>query len=212
MKQDEEYMIKTFGQSGISRKLFADMPYPICVKNLTDEQMEELAKDVERNVIQEFPNVAEKMFTLWRVGVYKDEEADFLEKESRPAEYLWWDLLQWYAINKYDAKYCLNEMTKYDKPTNKDMENAIESNKQSQEQIESAIEDIDMKSSEYKEGADIMEETKRRAKVVELAEKLLIRTQKDLEEYSEYSYYGAFIAAETFIKLKSKYLNEGKLC
>jgi hypothetical protein len=213
MKQYEEYMTKTFGQSEISRQLFADLPYPICVKNLTDEQMEELAKNVERDVIQEFPGVAEKMFTLWSVGVETGEEMDFLESESIPAQDLWWDLLQWYAINKYDAKYCcdieLGEMPQYAKPTKKDMENAIESNKQSQEQIESAIEDIDMKSAEYKEAADMMEETKRRAEVVELAEKLWLRNLKDL---AEYSYYDAFKDAETFIKLKSKYLKEGKLC
>lgn len=213
MKQDEEYMTKTFGKSEISRQLFADLPYPICVKNLTDEQMEELAKNVERDVIQEFPGVAEKMFTLWSVGVETGEEMDFLESESIPAQDLWWDLLQWYAINKYDAKYCcdieLGEMPQYAKPTKKDMEDAIESNKQSQEQIESAIEEIDMKSAEYKEAADMMEETKRRAEVVELAEKLWLRNLKDL---AEYSYYDAFKDAETFIKLKSKYLKEGKLC
>ena len=116
-------------------------------------------------------------------------------------------------INKYDAKYCcdseLDVMTQYSKPTKKDIENAIESNKQSQEQIESAIEDIDMKSAEYKESADMMEETKRRAEVVELAEKLWLRSLKDL---AEYSYYDAFKDAETFIKFKSKYLKEGKLC
>ena len=213
MKQDEEYMTKTFGQSEISRQLFADLPYPICVKNLTDEQMEELAKNVERDVIQEFPGVAEKMFTLWSVGVETEEEMDFLESESIPAQDLWWDLLQWYAINKYDAKYCcdieLGEMPQYAKPTKKDMEDAIESNKQSQEQIESAIEDIDIKSAEYKEAADMMEETKRRAEVVELAEKLWLRNLKDL---AEYSYYDAFKDAETFIRLKTKYLKEGKLC
>jgi hypothetical protein len=213
MKQDEEYMTKTFGQSEISRQLFADMPYPICVKNLTDEQMEELAKNVERDIIQEYPDMAEKMFTLWSVGVETGEEMDFLESESLPAQDLWWDLLQWYAINKYDAKYCcdieLGEMPQYAKPTKKDMEDAIESNKQSQEQIESAIEEIDMKSAEYKEAADMMEETKRRAEVVELAEKLWLRNLKDL---AEYSYYDAFKDAETFIKLKSKYLKEGKLC
>ena len=213
MKQDEEYMTKTFGQSEISRQLFADLPYPICVKNLTDEQMEELAKNVEQDVIQEFPGMAEKMFTLWSVGVENDEEMDFLENVSLPAQDLWWDLLQWYAINKYDAKYCcdieLGEMPQYAKPTKKDMEDVIESNKQLQEQIESAIEEIDMKSAEYKEAADMMEETKRRAEVVELAEKLWLRNLKDL---AEYSYYDAFKDAETFIKLKSKYLKEGKLC
>ena len=213
MKQDEEYMTKTFGQSEISRQLFADMPYPICVKNLTDEQMEELAKNVERDVIQEYPDMAEKMFTLWSSGVETEEEMDFLENESLPAQDFWWDLLQWYAINKYDAKYCcdieLGEMPQYAKPTKEDMENAIESNKQSQEQMESAIEEIDMKSEEYKEAVDMMEETKRRAEVVELAEKLCLRNLKDL---AEYSYYDAFKDAETFIRLKSKYLKEGKLC
>ena len=213
MKQDEEYMTKTFGQSEISRQLFADMPYPICVKNLTDEQMEELAKNVERDVIQEYPDMAEKMFTLWSVGVETGEEMDFLENESLPVQDLWWELLQWYAINKYNAKYCcdieLGEMPQYAKPTKEDMENAIESNKQSQEQIESAIEDIDIKSAEYKEAAEMMEETKRRADVVALAEKLWLRNLKDL---AEYSYYDAFEDAETFIKLKSKYLKEGKLC
>lgn len=213
MKQDEEYMTKTFGKSEISRQLFADMPYPICVKNLTDEQMEELAKNVERDVIQEYPDMAEKMFTLWSVGVETGEEMDFLENESLPVQDLWWDLLQWYAINKYDAKYCcdieLGEMPQYSKPTKKDMEYAIESNTPSQEQIDSAIIDIDLKSAEYKEAADMMEETKRRTEVVELAEKLWLRNLKDL---AEYSYYDAFKDAETFITLKSKYLKEGKLC
>ena len=215
MKQDEEYMTKTFGKSEISRQLFEDLPYPICVKNLTDEQMEELAKNVERDVIQKYPGMAEKMFMLWSVGVETGEEMDFLESESLPAQDLWWDLLKWYAINKYGAKYyCdieLDEMPQYAKPTKEDIETAIESNKQlqEQEQIESAIVDIDMKSAEYKEAADMMEETKRRAEVVELAEKLWLRNLKDL---AEYSYYDAFKDAETFIKLKSKYLKEGKLC
>ena len=213
---NEEYMTKTFGQSEISRQLFENMPYPICVKNLTDEQMEELAKNVERDVIQEFPGMAEKMFSLWSNGVEIGEDVDFLESESRPVQDLWWDLLQWYAINKYDAKYycdsVLDVMTQYFKPTKKDMANAIESNtpsKASQEQIDAAIEYIDMKSAEYKEAADMMEETKRRAEVVELAEKLWLRNLKDL---AEYSYNDAFKDAETFIKLKSKYLKEGKLC
>jgi hypothetical protein len=66
-----------------------------------------------------------------------------------------------------------------------------------------------MKSEEYKEAADMMEETKRRAEVVELAEKLWLRNMEDL---AGYSHNDAFKDAETFIKLKSKYLKEGKLC
>lgn len=213
MKQDEEYMTKTFGQSEISRQLFADMPYPICTINITDEQMEKLVKEVEDEVISKYPDVAEKMFTLWRKEVNTDEEIDFLMNECSDAEDTWWILLRFNAINNYGAKYyCdikLGEIAQYAKPTKEDMEYAIESNKQSQEQIDAAIEDIDMKSAEYKEAVDMMEETKRRAEVVELAEKLWLRNLKDL---AEYSYYDAFKDAETFITLKSKYLKEGKLC
>ena len=217
MKQDDKtYMTKTFGRSATTRQEFEDMPYPICTINITDEQMEKLVKEVEDEVISKYPDVAEKMFVLWREEVNTDEEIDFLMNECSNVEDFWWSILQFNAINNYGAKYyCdieLGEMKQYAKPTKEDMENAIESerNKQSQEkQIESAIEDIDIKSAEYKEAAEMMAETKRRAEVVELAEKLWLRNLKDL---AEYSYYDAFKDAETFIKLKSKYLKEGKLC
>ena len=226
MKQDKAYMTKTFGRSATTRQDFEDMPYPICTKNITDEQMEKLTKEVEDEVISMYPDVAEKMFALWREGTNTDEEIGFLMNECSDAEDVWWNLLQFNAINNYGAKYyedmkkesyieiediAHEEMQQYAKPTKKDMENAIESerNKQSQEQIDAAIEDIDLKSDEYKEAAEMMEETKRRAEVVELAEKLWLRNLKDL---AEYSYYDAFKDAETFITLKSKYLKEGKLC
>ena len=225
MKQDDkEYMTKTFGRSATTRQDFEDMPYPICTINITDEQMEKLVKEVEDEVISKYTYVAEKMFELWRAGTNTDEEIDFLMNECSDAEDYWWNILQFNAINNYGAEYyddirmksyievediAHGKMQQYAKPTKEDMENAIESNKQSQEQIESAIVDIDLKSAEYKEAADMMEETKRRAEVVELAEKLWLRNLKDL---AEYSYYDAFKDAETFIKLKSKYLKEGKLC
>ena len=173
MKQDDKtYMTKTFGRSATTRQDFEDMPYPICTINITDEQMEKLTKEVEDEVISKYPNVAEKMFELWRAGTNTDEEIDFLMNECSNAEDLWWNLLQLNAINNYGAKYyedmknesyieiediAHEEMQQYSKPTKKkptkkDMENDIESesNKQSQEQIESAIEYIDMKSAEYK--------------------------------------------------------------
>ena len=230
MKQDDKtYMTKTFGRSATTRQEFEDLPYPICTINITDEQMEKLVKEVEDEVISKYPDLAEKMFALWRAGTNTDEEIEFLMNECSNVEDLWWMLLQFNAINNYGAKYyedmnmesyievediAHEEMQQYAKPTKKDMENImenIESNKQSQEQeqIESAIEDIDLKSAEYKEAADMMEETKRRAEVVELAEKLWLRNLKDL---AEYSYYDAFKDAETFIRLKSKYLKEGKIC
>lgn len=202
-------MLKTFGRSVTTRQEFEDMPYPICTKNITDEQMEKLVKEVEDIVISKYPNVAEKMFTLWRTDVNTEEETDFLMNECSDAEDFWWYLLQFHAINNYGAKYYKDmDMESYiEIEAKKDMENAIESesNKQSQEQIDAAIEE----SAEYKEAADMMEETKRRAEVVELAEKLWLRNLKDL---AEYSYYDAFKDAETFIRLKSKYLKEGKIC
>ena len=201
MKQDKAYMTKTFGRSATTRQEFEDLPYPICTINITDEQMEKMTKEVEDEVISMYPDVAEKMFALWREGTNTDEEIGFLMNECSDAEDVWWNLLQFNAINNYGAKY-------YD---DMKMEShiEIENNNQSQEQIDAAIEDIDNKSAEYKEAADMMEETKRRAEVVELAEKLWLRNLKDL---AEYSYYDAFKDAETFITLKSKYLKEGKLC
>lgn len=225
MKQDDkEYMTKTFGRSATTRQDFEDMPYPICTINITDEQMEKLVKEVEDEVISKYPDVAEKMFELWRAGTNTDEEIDFLMNECSDAEDYWWNILQFNAINNYGAMYyedmrmksyieaediAHEEMPQYAKPTKEDMEYAIESNTPSQEQIERAIVDIDLKSAEYKEASEMMEETKRRAEVVELAEKLWLRNLKDL---AEYSYYDAFKDAETFITFKSKYLKEGKLC
>ena len=157
MKQDDKmYMTKTFGRSATTRQDFEDMPYPICTINITDEQMEKLVKEVEDEVIFKYPDVAGKMFTLWRAGTNTDEEIEFLMNECSDAEDIWWSLLQFNAINNYGAKYycdielgeIVGEIAQYAKPTKKDMENAIESNKQSQEQIESAIVDIDMKSAE----------------------------------------------------------------
>lgn len=229
MKQDDkEYMTKTFGRSATTRQDFEDMPYPICTINITDEQMEKLVKEVEDEVISKYPDVAEKMFTLWRAGTNTDEEIDFLMNECSDAEDYWWNILQFNAINNYGAKYyCDSELDvmtqyakQYAKPTKEDMENAIESNTPSQEQIESAIVDIDMKSAEYKEAADMMEETKRRAEVVELAEKLWIRKYSAEDSYHLASKDAetfiilcrAFEDAETFIRLKTIYLKEGKLC
>ena len=201
MKQDDKaYMTKTFGRSATTRQEFEDMPYPICTINITDEQMEKLTKEVEDEVISKYPDVAEKMFALWRAEVNTDEEVEFLMNECSDAEDLWWNILQFNAINNYGAKY-------YD---DMKMEShiEIESNKQSQEQIDAAIEDIDKKSSEYKEAAEMMTETKRRAEVVEMAEKLWINCYK---QYEGYSYSIAFKDAEGFVAMKNKYLKEGKI-
>lgn len=200
MKQYKEYMTKTFGRSATTRQEFEDMPYPICTKNITDEQMEKLTKEVEDEVISKYPDVAEKMFTLWRAEVNTDEEIDFLMNECSDAEDLWWNLLQFNAINNYGAKYY------EDMKMESHIE--IENNEPTKKQIDAAIKDIDKKSTEYKQADEMMEETKRRADVVEMAEKLWINCYK---QYEGYSYSIAFKDAEGFVAMKNKYLKEGKI-
>ena len=201
MKQDDKsYMTKTFGRSATTRQDFEDMPYPICTKNITDKQMEKLTKEVEDIVISKYPDVAEKMFTLWKAGTNTDEEIEFLISECSDAEDYWWNLLQLNAIN-YGAKYY------EDMKMESHIE--IENTDPTKEQIDAAIEDIDKKSAEYKESAEMMAETKRRAEVVELAEKLWINCYAG--NYDGYSYSISFKDAEGFVALKNKYLKEGKI-
>jgi hypothetical protein len=201
MKQDKAYMTKTFGRSNTTRQDFEDMPHPICTKNITDEQMEKLVKEVEDEVIYKYPDVTEKMFTLWKEGTNTDEEIEFLMNECSDAEDYWWNLLQFNAINNYGAKYY------EDMKMESHIE--IENTDPTKEQIDVAIEDIDKKSAEYKEAAEMMEETKRRAEVVEMAEKLWINCYAN--QYDGYSYSIAFKDAEAFVTLKNKYLKEGKI-
>ena len=200
MKQYKEYMTKTFGRSATTRQEFEDLPYPICTINITDEQMEKMTKEVEDIIISKYPNVAEKMFELWREEVNTDEEIDFLMNECSDAEDLWWNLLQFNAINNYGAKYY------EDMKMESHIE--IENNEPTKKQIDAAIKDIDKKSTEYKQADEMMEETKRRADVVEMAEKLWINCYK---QYEGYSYSIAFKDAEGFVAMKNKYLKEGKI-
>lgn len=102
----DEVMDKEFGKSEITRRLFEELPCPICTTNLTDEQMEELANFVENEVRAEYPEVADRMFELWQKEERTEEEIDFLSKnECDKANGLWWELIEEYAVGQLGAKY-----------------------------------------------------------------------------------------------------------
>ena len=102
----ENYLTKTFGASEISRELFEGLPCPICTDGVTDKQMQELADDVEAEVRERYPEVADKMFELWKKEDEKtDEEMDFLTSKCYRAEELWWELIEQYAVGNIGMKY-----------------------------------------------------------------------------------------------------------
>ena len=103
----DEVMDKEFGKSEITRRLFEELPCPICTTDLTDEQMEELANFVENEVRAEFPEVADRMFELCtKEEVLTDDELDFLNsRECEKANELWWKILEDYAVGTLGAKY-----------------------------------------------------------------------------------------------------------
>ena len=101
----ENYMTKTFGASEITRELFEGLPSPICTDGITDKQMQTLADEVEAEVRDRYPEVADKMFELWKKEERTDEEQDFLDFECYQAEELWWDLVEKIAVGEIGMKY-----------------------------------------------------------------------------------------------------------
>ena len=98
-------MNKAFGASEITRELFEGMSCPICTDGITDEQMQELADSVEAEVRDRYPEVADKMFELWKKEYRTDEEQDFLDFECDQAEELWWDMVEKIAVGEIGMKY-----------------------------------------------------------------------------------------------------------
>ena len=76
---------------------------------ITDEEMEMLADYVEFDVRNEFPDVADKMFRLWRKSIngeeYTQDERTFLNTECDKANAYWWSAIEDYAVNELGAPY-----------------------------------------------------------------------------------------------------------
>jgi hypothetical protein len=98
-------MNKPFGMTAITRQDLEDMPCPIMASELTDEQMQELANIVEMEVRDRYPEVADKMFELWKKEDRTDEEQDFLDFECDRAEEFWWDMVEEVAVKELGASY-----------------------------------------------------------------------------------------------------------
>ena len=102
----ENNLTKTFGVSEISRELLEGLPCPICTDGVTDEQMQELADSVEAEVRDRYPEIADKMFELWKKGDEMSyEELELLYYEYFRADELWWELLEQYAIVDLGMEY-----------------------------------------------------------------------------------------------------------
>ena len=103
----EDIMDKPFGKSKITRRLLEAQPCPICSAGLSDDQMQELADVVESEVKAEYPDVADRMFELWRKDIEDRtyEDVVFLCEKCNKASMLWWELIEVYAISELGAKY-----------------------------------------------------------------------------------------------------------
>lgn len=102
----ENNLTKTFGVSEISRELLEGLPCPICTDGVTDEQMQKLADSVEAEVRDRYPEIADKMFELWKKGDEMSyEELELLYCEYFRADELWWELLEQYAIVDLGMEY-----------------------------------------------------------------------------------------------------------
>ena len=70
-------MLKRFGASDINREMFGDcFEQPIDMRNVSDEAMYKLSEKVESIVREKYPEMADKMFAVWRKDEPTDEECD----------------------------------------------------------------------------------------------------------------------------------------
>mgnify|MGYP006976632391 CR=1 FL=1 len=71
------HMTQQFGASGINREMFEDcFEQPIDMRNVSDEAMYKLSEKVESIVREKYPEMADKMFAVWRKDEPTDEECD----------------------------------------------------------------------------------------------------------------------------------------
>ena len=101
----DERMTMKFGRTRISRELFEDMPCPICATGINDYDMQKLAEQVESEIMERYPDIADEMFRLWVKNNKTEDDLDYLYNDCDGASTLYWELLEKYAIEQYGAKY-----------------------------------------------------------------------------------------------------------
>lgn len=94
-------MTKKFGASQINREMFEDcFEKPICMDNVSDEQMETIANYVENAVRTVYgKDVADKMFDIWICDEPTDEEMELIATTYQDAWKFYWEILSSTAIN-----------------------------------------------------------------------------------------------------------------
>ena len=100
---EDERMGMKFGRTRISRELFEDMS--ICATGINDSNMQKLAEQVENEIMERYPDIADEMFRLWMKNDKTEEDFDYLYNYCDGASTMYWELLEKYAIEQYGAKY-----------------------------------------------------------------------------------------------------------
>ena len=97
----EDFMNKRFGASGINREMFTDcFVGTIRMERVSDSEMQKLADEVESTVRQQHPDVADKLFALWKRDDLTDDEYDLMAVGSYKAAFeTYWAELGKYSVN-----------------------------------------------------------------------------------------------------------------
>lgn len=90
-------MTKNFGASGINREMFNDcFDSPIDMTNVSDEDMQKLADEVENHLRNIYPDVDE-MFKLWTKDEFTDKDSILISKNYGEDWEDYWDILESHA-------------------------------------------------------------------------------------------------------------------
>lgn len=94
-------MLKRFGASGINREMFEDcFEQPINMKNVSDSEMQNLADEAERTLVEVCGEKGEILIQLWGKEELTEEEESILAIECSDAWETFWDILYNLALAK----------------------------------------------------------------------------------------------------------------
>lgn len=101
MQTSNDYMTKRFGASGINREMFTDCFVGVIrMDRVSDSEMQKLADEVESTVRAKHPEVADKLFALWKRDDLTDDEYDLMAVGSYKAAFdTYWAELGKYSVN-----------------------------------------------------------------------------------------------------------------